>query len=461
MTPSVIAQFMATMFDDPVRPASLLDAGAGIGSLTVAAVRRLGQVDSVDVWELDPLMRKHLEQTLNLLCVNHRVHAEDFIMSAVQQIALAQGRRYTHAILNPPYKKLNSGSVHRALLRKVGIETVNLYAAFVALSLLLMEKDGQIVAIIPRSFCNGPYYRRFRYLILKTCALERIHIFESRTKAFKDGEVLQENVIIKLVKGKEQGDIVVSSSHDQEFADYRERSFSFSEIIKPADPEVFIHAPMEEQNADEAAYLFQHSLNEIGFEVCTGPVVDFRLRAYWLADPLPNSIPLIYPHHFSGGTLQYPKRHKKPNALEDNDGVRHWLMPNERYVLVKRFSSKEEKRRVVAYVYQPEEIGCRQIGFENHWNVFHSQRGGIDLVLARGLACFLNSTVLDRHFRVFSGHTQVNATDLRNMKYPSLTFLRVLGQTFRDGLTQAEIDDKIRLAHEQTNEAGRSSINPC
>ena len=57
------------------------------------------------------------------------------------QIALANGRRYTHAILNPPYKKLNSDSVHRALIRKVGIETVNLYTAFVALSALLMRTE--------------------------------------------------------------------------------------------------------------------------------------------------------------------------------------------------------------------------------------------------------------------------------------------------------------------------------
>ena len=126
MTPSVIAQFMANLFHETTRPSTVLDAGAGIGSLTIAAVPRLGNVTSVDAWELDPVMREHLEENLNLLGVPYRVHAEDFIRSAVQQIALANGRRYTHAILNPPYKKLNSGSVHRALLRKVGIETVNL-----------------------------------------------------------------------------------------------------------------------------------------------------------------------------------------------------------------------------------------------------------------------------------------------------------------------------------------------
>jgi adenine-specific DNA-methyltransferase len=35
------------------------------------------------------------------------------------------------------------------------------------------------------------------------------------------------------------------------------------------------------------------------------------------------------------------------------------------------------------------------------------------------LAAFLNSTVLDVYFRQFNGHTQVNATDLRNLRYPS------------------------------------------
>ena len=51
MTPSAIAEFMASLFDDPVGPADVLDAGAGIGSLTVAAVRRLQNVGSVDAWE--------------------------------------------------------------------------------------------------------------------------------------------------------------------------------------------------------------------------------------------------------------------------------------------------------------------------------------------------------------------------------------------------------------------------
>lgn len=448
MTPSIIAEYMASLFNTADRPVVLLDAGAGIGSLTIAAAQKLGALASVDAWEIDPIMRKHLEQNLDLLGVEHTIHAEDFILSAVQLIALAKGKRYTHAILNPPYKKLNSDSIHRALIRKVGIETVNLYTAFVALSVLLLQRNGEIVAIIPRSFCNGPYYRPFRRMIFKTCSLDRIHVFESRTKAFKDDDVLQENVVIKLVRGKDQGDIVVSSSHDQRLTDYSERILPFTEIVKPTDPEVFIHVPTSDNDRHDCADLFEDSLDEIGLEVCTGPVVDFRLRLHWLVDPAEDSIPLIYPHHFSDGRFQYPKQHKKPNALLNDPALEPWLMPNECYVVVKRFSSKEERRRVVAYVYNPDEIKCRQVGFENHWNVFHFGKHGVDPLLAKGLTCFLNSTILDKHFRVFSGHTQVNATDLRNMKYPSRETLLTLGTKYRDDLTQDEIDAIIQQIHE-------------
>ncbi|WP_323092367.1 Eco57I restriction-modification methylase domain-containing protein, partial [Aeromonas jandaei] len=125
----------------------------------------------------------------------------------------------THVILNPPYKKINSQSAHRLALRTVGIETVNLYSAFVALAVGETAPGGQIVAIIPRSFCNGPYYRPFRDFILERAAIRHMHLFESRNKAFRDDEVLQENIIIRLERGGQQGPVTVTTSTDDSFSD--------------------------------------------------------------------------------------------------------------------------------------------------------------------------------------------------------------------------------------------------
>ena len=86
------------------------------------------------------------------------------------------------------------------------------------------------------------------------------------------------------------------------------------------------------------------------------------------------------------------------------------------------------------------------LGFENHLNVYHEKKRGLSQMIARGLSVFLNSTAVDTYFRRFSGHTQVNATDLRLIKYPTRTVLIELGKwAARQGeLTQAMIDDKLK-----------------
>lgn len=94
-----------------------------------------------------------------------------------------------------------------------------------------MESEGQIVAIIPRSFCNGPYYKPFRELILKECSIEHIHIFESRDTAFKDDDVLQENIIIKLAKRKQSLSVEISQSTDQNFNDYQSKFIPFQKSL--------------------------------------------------------------------------------------------------------------------------------------------------------------------------------------------------------------------------------------
>jgi adenine-specific DNA-methyltransferase len=68
--------------------------------------------------------------------------------------------------------------------------------------------------------------------------------------------------------------------------------------------------------------------------------------------------------------------------------------------------------------------------------------------LAHGLAVFLSTTAVDENFRRFSGHTQVNATDLKLMKYPSREALIALGAWAIEQnceLTQAMIDNKFEV----------------
>lgn len=438
MTPFNVAEFMAGLFTRR-QGAVLLDAGAGIGSLTLAASKVL-DIERAEAWEIEPIMIGYLQKSLEALNAPYQLHEKDFILDSVDRIQFGLGTRFTHAILNPPYKKIHSNSVHRRACRQVGFETVNLYTAFLALAILQMRTGGEIVIIIPRSFCNGPYYKPFRELMLAKCSIDTLHVFESRSHTFKDDEVLQENIILKLTRGGPQRDVLLSVSRDATFAGLHSWIVPFEEVVQSKDRERFIRIPMNDSRFDFSEDLFSHTLGDLGVEVCTGPVVDFRLKAWWSQNPQPGAVPCIYPHHFTHEGFKWPKAHKKPNALLRSPEVDKWLMPQGVYVLVRRFSAKEERRRVVAHLFTPADVSSALVGFENHWNVFHARKGGLPLGVATGLTVFLNSTVLDRHFRAFSGHTQVNATDLRNMKYPSLDVLRNLGASYRYDLSQDEID---------------------
>jgi hypothetical protein len=459
LTPASTAQFMAGLFAPVVgHSCRLLDPGAGIGSLTSAFLEQCmagGYFKKIEItaFEIDAFLQEELENTLaaysKQIPFTYKVIGSDFVEEAVNQIQFDYCDRFTHAILNPPYKKISSDSRHRFLLRQIGIETVNLYSAFLALSISLMVHGGQIVAIIPRSFCNGPYYRPFREFLLKRCAIRHIHLFASRNHAFKDDDVLQENVIIMLELSGQQGDVTVTTSTDDSFDDIVTHTHPFNRIVFPDDPERFIHVPTStERNAIETITAIRYSLVDIGINVSTGPVVDFRMRKHLRSMPEPGTVPLIYPGHFKGQSIVWPKvALKKPNAICRNDETEKWLYPNGFYCVVRRFSSKEEKRRIVASVVQPNTFaGMDVLGFENHLNVFHEQKQGLPEALARGLAVFLNTSAVDENFRRFNGHTQVNATDLKLMKYPSRDILIALGKWAKrcGELTQVMVDDQLK-----------------
>ncbi len=164
-------------------------------------------------------------------------------------------------------------------------------------------------------------------------------------------------------------------------------------------------------------------------QASTGKVVDFRARDHLLSEHVPDSVPLIYPGNLRRGTVEWPRDIRKAQAfavLDDSDH-RKYLMPEGYYVVVKRFSAKEERRRVVAAVWDPA-VHAGPVAFENHLNIFHAKGAGLGRDLAVGLSYWLNSSLVDAFFRTFSGHTQVNATDLRSLRFPARQVLEDLGK---------------------------------
>jgi len=393
------------------------------------------------------LLRKTLT-ACDHLCTQHGIaftselRTEDFIAhttAALEQAFFAPAlRTFNAAIVNPPYRKLSIGSPSHQRLAAVGIEVTNLYSGFLSLLARLLEADAELVAIVPRSFCNGPYFLPFRRDFLARMALRRLHVFESRTAAFANEAVLQENIILRADRTSRSPDTVEVSSSRGDFADsFRSRLLPWSEIVQPQDAQRFIRLPASDQEHAAIASLagLSGTLPDLGLTVSTGKVVDFRAREHLRATFTSGDYPLLYPCHFEDGALAWPKpAGKKPNGLAVPPSRTDLLVPAATYIVVRRFSSKEERKRIVASLVDPSRLpaGTAWLGIENHLNYFHASGCGLPLVIARGLLAYLNWSVVDSYFRHFNGHTQVNATDLRSLPYPAVSTLIKLGEAFGD-----------------------------
>ncbi|HET9897905.1 MAG TPA: Eco57I restriction-modification methylase domain-containing protein [Streptosporangiaceae bacterium] len=450
-TPSRAASLIAAL---PSLPSTgvlrILDPGAGVGSLTAAIVARAIReapglrLDLVAV-ETDTQVIPYLEQTLAAcraagesrgVNVAASVLAGDLVTYATgfDRAVGPLSTPFDLVIMNPPYRKLGAASTARQALIADGVDCPNLYCTFLAIGAMVLKPRGQLVAITPRSFANGPYFGAFRRFFLAQMTLDRLHVFESRSTVFSDSDVLQENVVFSATRCGTPGSVTLSVSrgHADEAA---KRSVPYCDVLKPGDPNQFLHIPVSDQDPhiSDAFSALPGNLAALGIQVSTGRVVDFRAREHLHDQPTAGSAPLIYPGNLRDGGIRWPLAIRKPQAIADTEQTRKLLLPAGHYVVAKRFSAKEERRRVVAVVCDPEDLPAGNIGFENHLNVFHDRNQGLDSQLALGLCLWLNSTILDMHFRTFSGHTQVNATDLRSLRYPSRAQLHALAAALGRG----------------------------
>lgn len=474
-TPVWVAQLMASMLARELggRHLRILDPGAGAGTLfaTFAAhcLERQQPPTSLSItaFEIDSALQPFLDRSAH--AVRHACRArhvdcrvelrcEDFAAWASGDGfggVFGETERFDGAILNPPYRKLASGSELRDRLDALGIGAPNLYAAFVGLAVHVVKPGGAVVAIVPRSFCNGTYFKRFRRYLLAATDIRHVHLFARRDRAFGQDAVLQENVVLALRRGARRSRLVSLSFNDGAEEDpIWTRTVRRNEVVQSRDPDLVIHLPFDGWGLRLARGVasLPSSLHGLGIEVSTGPVVGFRLRDCFASPDASDVVPFLHPANFREMRVRWPVSGNKPQSLALSDRTKGVLIPSGWYVVTKRFTTKEEPRRVVASVIDPSFSDAEHLGLENHLNYFHQAGKPLDRAHALGLATYLNSTWVDAYFRQFSGHTQVNATDLRGMMYPDRTSLARLGSTLDSPLIGPEADEALRAHCKETQE---------
>lgn len=156
--------------------------------------------------------------------------------------------------------------------------------------------------------------------------IKRIHLFDFRDSTFQDDKILQENIIFHAVKrdaknnghGERATKVLISTSAGPDDKDVVSHEVDPDQLVRPDDPDSFIHTVPDKlgHNIARRMRAFTTSLAELGLNVSTDRVVDFRAMDFLRAEPGKGTAPLIYPTHFNKGLINWPKPcSKKPNAL--------------------------------------------------------------------------------------------------------------------------------------------------
>lgn len=441
-TSAAIAAFMAELVEAPRgrHTVRVLDPGAGTGILGIALAERLVErhhrVHLVAV-EIDPGASTHLEQTLSLAreILGERFTFEilrsDFLALATPTLGVAPIAPFHIAIGNPPYFKMSPNDAR-------GGDAPNIYARFMEVAGRLLVRGGQMCFIVPRSFASGLYFKRFRQRFHALMRLDRVHVFESRSAAFDVDGVLQENLILRYRREPDdRGDVILSSSAGAaDLAGRTEHAVTRERILPSSDPNAALFLPL---NAGDLRVMdlfrsFRHGLGHYGLDVSTGPVVPFRAEHDLVRKPqCVATVPMLWMQHVRPEGVTWPLggEFRKPEHIRASASTK-LLVPNSTYVLMRRFSAKEEERRLVAAVLRVGQLPGESIGLENHLNFIHRPGGRLESDEAVGLSMLLNSALFDSYFRISSGNTQVSATELRALPLPPPEVLRRIARRAGD-----------------------------
>ncbi|MEX2176868.1 MAG: Eco57I restriction-modification methylase domain-containing protein [Pirellulaceae bacterium] len=454
-TPPEIANFMAGMFAEVQRSEyRVLDAGAGVGTLAAAICERFvhqAKPSSVDfdLWDSDPSLEPFLRRTMEhcrqaLLNLGHAVkytiRTDDFILSNGEATLFngAPTPSFHLAILNPPYYKLRKDSPQAQAMPYVVHGQPNIYALFMAATADLLLPQGQMVAITPRSYFNGPYFKRFRRWFFDRMVARQIHVFESRTEAFRDDGVLQENVILLAEKGGKPRDVALTSSIGRLFPNASKSMVPYNRVIDNSSGDHLVRVATNDLEQAIVATVdnLPQRFRDLALNISTGPVVTFRSTEFLRADQSYDTAPLLWMHNVRPFVTQFLQKNGKPTHILVNDESKRLLVPAKRYVLLKRFTSKEEKKRLVAGIVEAKDSYSSWLGLENHLNYVYRSGKEMSRAEAFGLAAYFNSELVDRYFRAISGNTQVNASEIRAMPVPDELALARIGSAVESAVSR-------------------------
>lgn len=464
-TSKLIAHFMADLAEPKSKKISILDPGCGTAILSCSLIEKLAakcDLEEIDLtlYETDLTIINETKKVIVFLFswlnernikLNFTIIQTDFILGNSEAFAanslfgFVDTKLYDYIISNPPYFKISKSDLRATLAKELVYGQPNIYSIFMGLSAKLLKSDGELIFITPRSFAAGNYFKAFRSTFFNDVSISNIHIFESRNKMFKKDNVLQENIILRATKQLNSQIKISVSECEKGLNNPAQSIFKVESLIdfKSKDKILFIPSNKKEVSTIEIFKQWKNSLNDYNIQISTGPVVAFRCVGYLKNEGTLNDTvsPLIWLHNIKEMKLIYPlKKGNKPCFITNSEDSRKVLILNKNYIFLRRFSSKDDKSRLVCCPYFSSNIDTEMLGIENHINYIHRPKGNLSENEIWGLSALFSSSLFDTYFRTFNGNTQVGASELKQIKMPPLADIINIGCIIKEFVEPEKLD---------------------
>lgn len=284
-----------------------------------------------------------------------------------------------------------------------------------------------MVFIIPRSWTSGAYFKSFRQKFFSECVIEHIHLFVSRDKVFDKENVLQETIILKVKKSTVKPDniTITTTNSNNDFSEITSFQAPYDIVVAGQDNFVYLVTNDNDVTTLEKLRQWNDTLPSLGMKMKTGLTVDFRNREILKNTEEESAIPLFYSQHIQNGKVIFPIGKENEFIVTDQPGL---LQNNSNYLFVKRFTAKEEHRRLQCGIYLARKYPqYTKISTQNKINFIDGLRGLSECVVY-GLYVLFNSTIYDCYYRILNGSTQVNSTEINTMPVPPLKIIEQMGK---------------------------------
>lgn len=422
---------------------TLLDAGAGTGILTAAAVEAMAKAGVkeiyADLYEIDPSYLPVLENNMRRVrrkChhdyavrFRFRILAEDFLAAYAE--GSEREERYDYVLLSPDDTMMDKTDPAVAAYRKsFSIPVLRSYYFFDA-ALRALADGGELIAVMPTAFATADLPEKLRVRMLRECALLRIQLFSEKDK-IKDTsgttrDRLRTDMILHLKKGDAPAEVTIAGSYDFGESISFTAVLPLSFVVRGDEKRILLFQSQRELRAVSVLEALPTTLAGEGLRMRTGLTLPSRYPELLADRPENGAIPLLSPRGIANGHISFPIAEKQQFIVPRIPSL---AQKNKNMLLLKRVPAKSDGRHLYAAVYLASQIPyATEISTQNKLIYIDYEDGReMDAPYLHGLYALFNSTTYECYCSILSKSAQVNAGEYKNLPLPDAMTVRAIGR---------------------------------